>query len=82
MTTPFQLLKLQLTEDNNYAWSWHCNIAMAMNDTMDSRGYVDPTSRHVTSNLAAARFMKNAFDIDVTKFPQWSMDEVLMKNTI
>jgi len=35
--------------DPDYAWSWHCNIAMA---------FVDAGGDHYTGNQGAARFMK------------------------
>lgn len=44
-----------LREDFDWAWSWHCNIAMSARD--EGVG-------HETANRAAARFMKLAFDLD------------------
>ncbi len=52
------ILKELINKDPGYAWSWHCNIAMASFDEGLSRS---------KANLAAARFMKLAFDIDMTK---------------
>lgn len=50
--------KEAMKDDIEYAWGWHCNIAVsAMDEGLD----------HSASNRAAARFMKNAFDIDTTK---------------
>lgn len=51
-------LKKALRADPEYAWSWHCNIAMAA---------LDEGLEHKKANQAAARFMRNAFDIDTTK---------------
>lgn len=48
--------------DNGYAWSWHCNIAMAS---------VDAGMSHKEANKAAARFMQLAFQTDVTQFPEY-----------
>lgn len=53
-TTPFQELQKQLKEDEGYAWSWHCNIACAIQDVG-----VD----HATSNKAASLFMERLFAI-------------------
>lgn len=44
--------------DMDFAWSWHCNIAMAS---------VDEGMDHAAANRAAARFMKLAFGVDTTK---------------
>lgn len=56
----FKVLKDALTEDEGYAWGWHCNIAMAAQDEG-----VD----HATANKAANRFMQSCFGID-TKEPK------------
>lgn len=58
----FHSFRDELQNDEAYAWSWHCNIAMA---------FVDEGSDRVLANNAAARFMKNAFGIDVTTFSEW-----------
>jgi hypothetical protein len=55
----FDTIKKALIEDEGYAWSWHCNIAMAVQDEG-----VD----HKTANKAANRFMQMCFGID-TKEP-------------
>ena len=57
-----ELLGDALRADDSYAWSWHCNIAVC---------FMDEGGGHTQSNLAAARFMKTAFGVDVKKFPQW-----------
>ena len=51
-------LKWAIKEDPSLAWSWHSNIAMASYDEGLS---------HEKANKAAARFMKSAFDVDMTK---------------
>jgi hypothetical protein len=58
----FDDLKKIIKEDNSYAWSWHCNIAMAFQDEGGS---------HEIANKAAARFMQSTFDVDITKFKEW-----------
>lgn len=60
--TAYELFAVTLRNDREYAWVWHCNIAMSA---------VDEGVEHETANRAAARFMKLAFDIDVTEFPEW-----------
>jgi len=60
--TAFRVLQYSLMIDTGYAWSWHCNLAMAS---------VDEGMDHVAANRAAARFMKNCFDVDVTLSPEW-----------
>lgn len=41
--------------DPEYAWSWHCNIAMA---------FVDAGGDHYTGNQGAARFMKMLANVE------------------
>lgn len=41
--------------DPGYAWSWHCNLAMAM---------VDSGCDHVKANQGAARFMRTLANVD------------------
>lgn len=57
--TAFELLKNAIQKDEDYAWTWHCNIAMP---------FIDQGGTHEQANKAAADFMKIAFDVDVTKF--------------
>ena len=45
--------------DPDYAWSWHCNIAMAAKDE---------GMKHKAANRAAARFMYNAFGITYPEY--------------
>jgi len=66
-----------INEDSEYAWAWHCNIAMA---TYDEGCLSLPKA-----NRAAARFMKNAFGVDMTKHEyfadtqkDWSDPEFLL----
>lgn len=48
-------LRGALQSDPEYAWGWHCNIAMAAFDEGLDRD---------AANRAAARFMKNCFGVD------------------
>ena len=56
------LKKTMKEEDGSYAWAWHCNIAMMA---------YDAGTEHKVANDGAARFMKLAFDVDVTKFDEY-----------
>lgn len=49
------IIRGAMQEDFAYAWSWHCNVAMA---------FVDEGGNWIAANRAAGRFMKNAFYID------------------
>lgn len=59
-------LKAAMQADPGYAWGWHCNIAMAFYDAAG-----DTPNKHRIGNEGAARFMRNAFDVDVTQFPEY-----------
>jgi len=63
----FNVLKNALKADPDYAWGWHCNIAMAQYDAMSAAGYTDHDAKHKTSNNGAARFMSLCFEVDITK---------------
>ena len=60
----FDALKSAIQADDDYAWSWHCNVAMP---------FVDEGGSHEQANRAAARFMRTCFNMDVTKFDQWNL---------
>jgi hypothetical protein len=49
-------------KDEDYAWGWQCNIAMS---------FVDVGGGHLEANKAAANFMKQTFDVDITKFKEY-----------
>jgi len=50
----FDTIKQAMADNPDYAWSWHCNLAMAFHDEgMD----------HHDANLGAARFLYNTFGI-------------------
>lgn len=48
----FFTIRDAVNEDDEYAWSWHCSIAVSV---MDAGG------NHKDANKAAARFMLQAF---------------------
>lgn len=50
-------IRKAMQEDYGYAWSWHCNVAMAAHDAGA------PIEK---ANERAAQFMRNAFDIDTS----------------
>ncbi len=55
------VLKKALKEDDGFAYSWHCNVAVAFQDAA-KKGF----SIHRVSNEAATIFMKNAFGVDTS----------------
>lgn len=57
-----RILSAAIKSDPEYAWSWHCNIAMAARD----EGLT-----HKAANLAAARFMYSAFGVDTLESEQY-----------
>ena len=59
------VIKEMMQRDPSYAWSWHCNIAMA---------YVDAGGDHTTGNVGAAKFMNSLFGIDTSKFKEFEVD--------
>lgn len=54
-----EVLRQAMQEDYGYAWSWHCNVAMAAQDA---------GAPHKEANERAAGFMRNAFGVD-TRLP-------------
>ncbi|MEZ2310811.1 hypothetical protein AB6809_29625 [Paraburkholderia sp. RCC_158] len=66
VTAAVNTLKAAMKTDGDIAWGWHCNIAMAFYDAAG-----DTLNKHRISNEGAARFMRNAFDVDVTQFPEY-----------
>lgn len=58
----FEVIQKAIKADDDYAWSWHCNIAMP---------FQDEGGEHEQANRAAARCMSIMFDVDVTEFGQW-----------
>lgn len=51
-----------MRKDSDYAWGWHCNIAVCS---------MDEGLSNEASNRAAARCMKSLFDVDVTEFDEF-----------
>ena len=56
--SPMERLTQQIKDDPEYAWSWHCNLAVcAMDEGLD----------HAAANRAAARFMQTTFGVVATE---------------
>jgi hypothetical protein len=55
-----------VTEDFAYAWSWHCNLAMA---------FYDSGVDHKTANEGAARFMQILFGVDTKENQNFKVDD-------
>ena len=53
------VLSKAIKNDPEYAWAWHCNIAMAY--------YDEGVGGKQASNRAAARFMGLCFGVDTSK---------------
>ena len=56
-----------IRNDPSYAWSWHCNIAMAA---------VDEGVDHMAANKLAARFLMILTGVDTTKNPHFPKESV------
>ena len=55
-------LRWAMKNDPEYAWSWHCNLAMMA---------CDAGATHAEANKQAASFMKATFGVDITKTHYW-----------
>lgn len=55
------ILRAMFDSDPDYAWTWHCNLAMAFYDEIPESWGTDREWQHRVCNKAAARFMKSAF---------------------
>lgn len=58
VTDAMNVLRQALYDDPEYAWSWHCNLAMAS---------IDEGMDWNSAQFAAARFMQICFGVDTTK---------------
>lgn len=57
-----KILSRSMNKDLDYAWTWHCNIAMAAQDA---------GAPHKEANIRARDFMNLAFGVDVSTLPQY-----------
>lgn len=60
-------LKAAMRDDPEYAWAWHCNIAVPIMDSIDVT--------HEQANIAAAHLMSFLFDCDVTAHRNFGYDK-------
>jgi len=68
-------LSRQLQRDLSYAWTWHCNLAMAQYDALTDDWCKDVDSKtflHLACNDGAARFMRAAFGVNTTACPEYA----------
>ena len=63
IATAFDELKAAMNADSEYAWGWHCNLAVPI---MDAAGV-----GHERANRAAAHLMQHLFDYDITTHPHY-----------
>jgi hypothetical protein len=63
----YDRLSQAMKDDPEYAWAWHCNVAMAS---------VDEGLNHLAANRAAARFMHLAFGVDTTKHREFKRFQI------
>lgn len=63
MTQTMQALHAAIHADPEYAWSWHCNLAVPI---MDAAG-----TSHKDANRAAALIMAQVFGYDITTHPHF-----------
>lgn len=62
------VLKKAFAEDQEFANTWHDNIAMAMFSGFPTEIDLYAYEQHSIANKGASIFMKNAFDV-ITKIP-------------
>ena len=60
-----QSLTAALKADPEYAWAWHCNLAMPIMD--------NAKVSHRVANITAARLMQHLFGIDTEKHPHFEV---------
>jgi len=59
-------IRHQLKDDDSYAHSWHCNLAMMYYDAARSDSDVSHQDAHRVGNDAATRFMQLCFNKHTT----------------
>lgn len=68
-----QALTVALQADPDYAWSWHCNLAMPIMDSLKCL--------HEAANEAGADLMQHLFQIDIRQHPHWQYERSQVKST-
>lgn len=61
--TAYRELESAIQEDPDFAWGWHCNIAMPIKDELGCT--------HLEANRAAARIMSHLFGTATEKHPNF-----------
>tara|TARA_B100000929_G_C15131740_1_gene291484 strand:+ start:202 stop:438 length:237 start_codon:yes stop_codon:yes gene_type:complete len=59
----FSVFEKSMKDDPDYLWSFHCNVAMPIFDSVGIS--------HKDANIAAARIMKHLFGVNVTTHPHY-----------
>lgn len=59
-------LQKEIQNDPELAYSWHCNLAMPILDSINQYGELTKITP-LEANLAACSLMKHLFDIDMNK---------------
>jgi len=76
--TPISELTAALKADDDYAWSWQCNLACIGIDSVSDMANAETTiTPHETANRRAAQFMNNAFSLDIRTNERWKEFESL-----
>lgn len=57
-----EVIKAEMKNDPGYAWAWHCNVSMIA---------FDAGAQHIESNIRAADFMQNVFEVDVRNYKEY-----------
>lgn len=66
------VIKKSMKEDSELAWTWHCNIAMAVYDTLPQENYRE---KGIIANNASALVMRRLFDVEITTNELWKLME-------
>lgn len=61
------VFKRLMREDADYAWAWHCNIAVPIMDAI--------SATHEQANVAAAHLMSHLFEYDITTHPNFGYEK-------
>jgi hypothetical protein len=65
-------LKNAMRTDPEYAWAWHCNLAMPIMDAYAPASNASHEAQHQAANEAAAHLMQHLFDYDITTDPRYA----------
>lgn len=64
------ILRRAMLKDPDYAWSWHCNIAMVARDAATDVFPGCDVKLHKRANVRAGDFMRNLFGVETNKFAE------------